>query len=218
MVANKYKGNNMYIFLQKSKGKLFLFSIILSSTIYADISGSAYRDYNLNNVKETLEPGVKNIKVTGYDNSGTIKTTTTDANGAYTLSGLSGSVRVEFSNLPGYLKDGVAGNRKNTSVQFANDGDTIDFALHNPAEYVGDISKAKIVATTLIGGSQTNDTTKVLPSIRVFDYAPNDSTNNDDNVANISLIQDTGNVWGLAYSAKDKKLYSSALLKRHASV
>ena len=198
------------------KNNIFLSSltsvILLSSNLVADVSGMVFRDYNLNTTKDTLEPGVKGIKVTAYP-SGTSTTTATD--GSWTLN-TTGKVRVEFSDLPNYLKNSVAGNINNSSVRFADNGDTINFAVHNPAEYIG--GDIKIIATTVVAGSTSDAGSTDLPTIRAFDYNPTAKDNDDANVLNFATAGDAGNLWGLAYSKDNKIIYASEYLRRHAGV
>ena len=89
---------------KKNIYKLLILSVIATSLVNADISGVVFRDLPVNGttankygVKDTNEFGVAGVTVTGVDSSGTIATAITKANGSYTLTGLSGKVRVEFS-------------------------------------------------------------------------------------------------------------------------
>jgi SdrD B-like domain len=72
------------------------------------VAGTVFRDFNLNGVKDnTNEIGLAGITVKAFNsaNAQVGSTVTTAANGTYSITGLSGSVRVEFSSLPtGYVQ------------------------------------------------------------------------------------------------------------------
>ena len=67
-------------------------ALLLSTTIYSmgAITGTAYRDYNADGIKQGGEPGVANVIVKAYTNSSTgkdskVTETTTGSDGNYTL-------------------------------------------------------------------------------------------------------------------------------------
>ena len=116
---------------------LAIFGLAFGVNAVADVTGTAFRDYDGDGVQDTREPGVAGITVTAYDGAGAqAATTTTATDGSYTLSGTSGAVRVEFTDIPAYLRPGVVGADSATTVQFVNGTDSgVDVALGNPAEF-----------------------------------------------------------------------------------
>ena len=58
------------------------------------IGDTVFEDYNNNGVQDAGEPGIQNVPVALYDSTGTtvLQSTTTDANGIYTFTGLTDDV------------------------------------------------------------------------------------------------------------------------------
>ena len=86
-----------------------------------------------------VNQGIPGVTVTAYDtNNSVVATTTTAANGTYTLSTTAGNYRVEFSNIPNGFFDSVlagAGN-SGTEVQFVADGAAnVNLGLIDPQQY-----------------------------------------------------------------------------------
>lgn len=121
-------------------GTLFLMLPVVGQ---ADISGRVFQDFNANGTFESggsyNELPVVGVSVKAVASSGsTVATSTTDATGAYNLSGLSAatSYRIEFSWLDNQLYPSKSGG---TSVQFAQDGNNnVNLALNYPSQYVND--------------------------------------------------------------------------------
>ena len=107
------------------------------------ISGLVFRDYNASGARDALEPGQANILVTAYDAANVaIATATSDATGAYTLSGLPAGqeVRVEFTIPQSFLRPGRVGTQSVSTVEFVTCGQTgsLDLGVSNPADYCTD--------------------------------------------------------------------------------
>ena len=87
------------------------------------ITGFAFRDYNLNGVEDTLEPGIAGIVVTAYAVGGVTASCETGTDGAYGLTPTGAfPVRLEFA-LPSdghlnFLQPGVKGANSGTTVTF----------------------------------------------------------------------------------------------------
>src|ERR1700742_3811732 len=106
----------------------------------ATLTGTAFRDFNNNGTRDTREPGIAGIAVAAVDQTGATATATTAANGSYSLSGLTGFTRVEFTlpadNSLSFLQPAAAGG---TVVQFiyVNSANTADVGFFNPSDYAG---------------------------------------------------------------------------------
>lgn len=180
----------------------------------ADVSGTVFRDLPVNGAsantygkKDANETGVAGITVNAVDASGTTGSATTTADGTWSISGLSGQVRVVFDNLPSYLKPSEIGDNSATTVQFANEGNNdIDLGVHNPADYSSD--NPLIAIPIFVNGDQTAD----KQTLDVKDYR------NNGILQHIANDTDTGAIWGLAYSPDQKILYASAVLRRHVGL
>jgi hypothetical protein len=97
------------------------------------VSGTVFRDFNLNGVKDNAnEIGLAGVTVKAFkpDNTQVGSTATTAANGTYSITGLSGSVRVEFSGLPTDYVSGPDGSTSGTSVQFVTLSSTVGCSVN----------------------------------------------------------------------------------------
>ncbi len=93
--------------------------LLASSTVYADISGKVFHDFNSNGIQDITEAGVAGVTVTATDAAGNTANATTAADGTYTFpnSGPTASgkqVRLEFSNLPDFANSGNAASGTTT--------------------------------------------------------------------------------------------------------
>jgi len=199
-----------------------LFIVSAVTIIEANITGIVFRDLPLNGTikgvygeyNATMEPGVANVTVTAYAVDGTVVQTKTAADGSYSLITVAGDYRVEFSEWPAYLEESSDANRKNTSVQFVSNDSTVDFGLHNPAEFTGTANPAMVSVVHSAG-----DTSGKYKTLVTFEYNSSGLSNAGIN-SSLDKVADNsiGSVWGLAYARKTKKLYSAAFLKRHVAL
>ena len=197
---------------------------LLSNTVNAQ-SGTVFRDFNSNGVRDAGEPLVAGIKVNAYNTSGALCASTTSAGGTtapnYTLpTTCSGQVRVEFeipstsTNVVGplasidYPSASIAGN--GTSVQFVNSGATnVNFAVNAPSDYCN--TDPKVVTNCYVQGNNTG-TEDVIVS---FPYS---STGDAPTVTHSATANKVGTTWGLAYNKNTKLTFASAFVKRHSGL
>jgi uncharacterized repeat protein (TIGR01451 family) len=207
-------------------GLLFI-SQGLISTAWAGVSGMVYQDLPVNGttlntygVKDANELGVSGITVTAYPDG---LSTTTANDGTWSLA-TTGDVRVEFSNIPQYLKESADGGVGNASVQFISDGGTANLGLHNPTDYSSNVDplislprfEPNIVvgSTALALGSVAYSSTG-LNSDYTNEFgspAAGPVPNADANAGEI------GSVWGTAWQSDQQRLFAGTFLKRHAGL
>lgn len=191
-----------------------------------EITGTVFRDYAADAVKDATDAGLVNIVVTAYDANGNSAATTTDASGAYTLTAssgapgaLSGQVRIEFT-LPtdgslDFLEPTVAGTGSATTVQFADidaGANGVNAGFYNPAQYYG--SDPDLATPRYLNQSVSGD---VLIS---WDY-DNRGSNEDSgwvSPTNEARNNEIGSTWGLAYRRVSDELFAAAFIKRHTSM
>jgi len=195
-----------------------LCSMLLTSVfIQADISGTVYKDIPLNGtipnkygLKDSNEKGLSGITITAYDSdNNVVATTNSDSNGTWSLN-TNGKVRVEFTNIPSYLKE----SKGQSSVQFVDDNtENINLALYTPSEYATEINNN--IAMTL----QPNAIAVNGASLKIMDKdtIPNGESNSDIETTD-TPIEETGSVWGLAYNNTDNTFYTTAVVRRHVAV
>ncbi|MBP7699877.1 MAG: DUF11 domain-containing protein [Saprospiraceae bacterium] len=205
--------------------KLLFISVLnlISIVISAQVSGTVFRDFNSNGTKDNTstfnEIGLAGVTVTAYDASGaSVGTTTSAADGSYTIAGVSGAVRVEFTGLQTGDYSSKSGG---TSVQFVTAPITgVDFAVNNFLDYS---SPNPTLAEPVL--SFGHYSTNANPAIVNYEYSAgavavtaNTRPPNYNLPAYevIAAANQVGAVWGLAYNSSTKDLFCSAFQKRHA--
>ena len=198
--------------------------LLLSTIVYADIGGVVFQDLPLNGtnlnsygVKDSNELGVAGVSVTGVDSSGNKVTATTASDGSYVLQGLNGKVRVEFSNIPSYLKESPSNSVNNSSVRFVNDGDSnVDFGVHNPSEYNPGLDKTAFAVSAQRPWASAASTSNKNYAVLSLPYSATGQAQPSVN-KDVSFEQ-IGTTWGAAYQKNSGILYESAFLKRHSGL
>ncbi|MBC8152077.1 MAG: hypothetical protein H7Z72_04130, partial [Bacteroidetes bacterium] len=103
----------------------------------AQITGTVFRDYNANGIRDAGEPGKNDVVVKAFLSSGAVAgNATTDANGAYSLapSGVA-PFRIEFTSIGTNYFEGSAGPGSGTSVQFVYTANAkADLGVYNATE------------------------------------------------------------------------------------
>ena len=135
--------------IQFSAIRLWLLSVLLLLPILASaqVTGTVFRDFNGNGVKDTNEPLVSDVTVNAYSSAGTLCGTATTAGATapnYSLTGCgTGSVRVEFI-IPstgicansGIDFSALGGATYGSSIQFVNGNSTnVNFGLYNANDF-----------------------------------------------------------------------------------
>ncbi len=210
------------------KNKIFFsafnLSILTSSFLYADVSGIVFKDIPVNGVtlnsygvKDSNEIGVEGIKVTAYPGG---ITTTTATDGSWSLATTS-DVRVEFTNIPSYLKESSSGVAKSSSVQFITNGGTANFALHDVNDY-SNIAQPPYVTNILSGGSNIESTIPSLVRNNYTDSGLNANHKTYDGNQGTGPVpitdaeaKDIGSVWGKGFQTSKQRMFVSSVLWRH---
>ncbi|MCU0468547.1 MAG: hypothetical protein MUF58_08090 [Arcicella sp.] len=214
----------------------------ISTPTNAQVSGTVFRDYNGNGTKETYELGVSGISVRAYNNAGTVfGPVLTNTTGAYTISGVSGKVRVEFSipNTVGCFNEKMESGYVSggSSVQFVTAPiNNVNFSIHAPAEY--SIDNPTFLTTCFVGGSilldnsvkyngiqigvkdmdavvsSKYDNTKKVTDATLGVSRPTNSPPVTPNNTYLASAKQVGAVWGVAYQRQTDKAFVSAIMKR----
>jgi hypothetical protein len=200
------------------------------------ITGTVFRDFNANGVKDTLDPGQAGVEVRAVDrNNVASPTVTSAANGTYTLN-LNGmgnaaadTYRVEFTlpaALAAYLKPGqvpdpatVGTIRNGSDVQFIVAGSAaasnVGFAVENPAQYCQ--NNPNLAATCFSGiGSSTNRS-----SLEQFSYTSGTTSTTSNALVAIPAPTDlafrntTGSIGPLTHHRATGNIFAAAFAKRH---
>ncbi len=187
----------------------------------ANLGGIVWQDYNANGVKDASETvGIPNITVQVYDCNGLmVASDVTDNYGNWYVNpaGISFPVRVEFSNLPAWANSTFNGTNSATSVQFvAAASCAVHFGVANPADYCGASNPLIVVACYESGNAFYGATGNENKGIISFPY--NSSGPTPTGINGVAKIYEVGTVWGMGWQRKNKRMFTSALLKRHSGL
>jgi LPXTG-motif cell wall-anchored protein len=199
-----------------------------------------FRDFDADGLWDSGEPGQSGITVSatcvsdnGVDATssfddvyGPTTSTTTAANGSYTLSGpdVRGLCRVEFAipaNLQAFLQPGaatqavVAPNSAGSFVQFVDStlNPKVTTAVNNASDYTNPTSTPDVVVGLQDAGDSNNGSAHASSFATVYSTEYTGTTLTSKATANA-----TGSIWGIAVQASSDTIFASALLKRHSGM
>ncbi|MBO0933225.1 Ig-like domain-containing protein [Fibrella aquatilis] len=185
------------------------------------LGGAVYYDFDANGQRAVSETvGVPNVTVTAYPKAGAPLTTTTDAFGQFNLAvpPTSYPVRLEYTQIPQFLsggRSGPNGSGSRTTVQFlsaptcqANLGvlNQNEFCDANPII----MTPCYVNGDPLVAGTAGTDPAMVGLPYNSTGRAPAKTFM----VPNSSL----GATWATAYNKSTKRLFTSAVVRRHAGL
>lgn len=200
---------------------------INSQTIQAQctgITGTVFRDFNLNGKKDAYDIGLAGVTVKTFNiaNAQIGATAITTANGTYSITGATGQVRVEFSGLPVGYVSGPDGTNNSTSVQFVTaNACNVDYGVNQPEDFCAKEGVQPKVAVPCFANGKydalgTNGA-GLEDALVSFAY---DKTGDKATSGNapflISNYNKIGAVWGMAYNRYNKTLFTTAFMKRHS--
>ena len=180
-----------------------------------DVSGSVFRDFNANGVKDTREPGQSGITVTAFGTNGAVYgPVVTDAAGAYTISGVPAGekLRVEASGLASWLSPSPVGSANGSLVRFATAGDTsVNMAVMNPADYCQ--SNPDLILPCFLNGAQA-ESDNVLYRLPFGGATASGSTGG----TGIAAANQIGTTYGVAYQRSNNRAFASSYVRRHTGI
>ncbi len=205
----------------------FLLALSVSSVLYGQVTGTVFRDFNGDGIRQTNEPLVSGVTVNVYDASNALCATAVTAGSTapnYSAAGCgTGPVRVEFV-LPtsGACVDSdidfsaISGAVYGTSVQFVNGNSTnVNFAVHYPGSYNLGASNTNLYVPCYLNGNPLGGGSSGTSDWFVgFPYLSSGTTPPPSKVNGTQL----GATWGTAYSRQAGVIFTSAFLKRHAGL
>lgn len=229
-------------FVPVLKSGVFFVILLLSlfgTEVEAQISGTAFRDYNGNGIKEGGEPGVKDILVKFYSNAvlpakdQLVGTTTTNAAGAYTFNPPTYPIRVEFTIPSNGACDLMAGqdfpagngDTYGTSVQLLSGPGTANFIVVYPVDFALDDNPEVYVPCYTIGDPLAGGNSGEADALVSFNYLDSGyGSNSGRGPTNpvgpphgvLALAKQIGSTYGLAYSRQANLIFTSAFMKRHS--
>ncbi len=207
-------------------GSCLLLGVLFTATASAQtITGTVFRDYDASGTRGGLEPGVGGISVTAYDSSGaSVGSTASLLDGTYSLAvsvGAGTALRIEFTNVPGFLQSGAIGAGSRSRVTFRQSGDSgVDLALQNPAQYC---NQDPLLATPCwVSGDQIAGDGAGIDALVTLPYngygqpaSAGTDRNQPSNPVPLAVASQIGTTWGLAYQRESGILLAAAAVRRH---
>jgi hypothetical protein len=188
------------------------------SVLSAQVSGKVFRDYNGNGVKDNTasfdETFVQGVEVKAYSAAGTQVggTQTTNASGAYSFTGLTFPVRIEFGNFLTGDFSGPLSSQSASSVQFYSAATTTaNLGINYPAHYCQG-------NPYLISPCYVNNRPTGASGNEVIVKYPNTASGTTSVNTYLAQAQDVGSTWGLAFNKSQQVIYASAFVKRHVAL
>jgi hypothetical protein len=226
----------MKTFLPVNNGKLLLamLFIFIATSSKAQISGSVFRDFNGNGIKNSSvtfnDKTEAGIIATAYNSANVaIASYKTNAAGNYNIpaggpayNGTPGSntgsvpngtaVRIEFSGLKSGDFPAPAGADNKGDVQYTvSPASNINFAVSYPHEY-SQTNPRLVTNVYKKGGAPATE-----PVIVSVDYNATGGSKNFPNISNEADQSQLGATYGLAYHRLSNTLFASSYQKRHTS-
>ena len=200
--------------------KKALLFILLSLSVFGDIGGIVFKDFNLNGIKDPEDSGLSNIPLKATCDDGSIHNTTTGDCGVYNFALGTNITRCRIEVDPSGAGFGSAENGQGGSaaplVSFSTNGNLEhNISIASPATYCQD--KPNVLMAALPGG---NDGSKGNPEDHgvLFSLPTPDVGVFDRNYSKRTLLQtrsDLGAIWGLAYKKSTKAVYAASVIKRY---
>jgi len=217
---------NYSTFRSKLPPILLLYFLSVIGFKVAAQSGKVFRDYNADGVKQTTEPLIAGVTVKAYNTGNTECATATSlatADGSgnnYSLTGCSGSVRVEFT-IPDagcglnpavdYTSGG--GTAYGSSVQFVtSSSNNVNFAVNAPEDYFTSADNPKLFVPCYLNGDPANT------NVAAGDAFVNVKFDATGSITKVATAGQIGSTWGVADSKQANKVFTSAFLKRHVGL
>ncbi|NID12918.1 hypothetical protein F7231_22290 [Fibrella aestuarina] len=188
----------------------------------AGLGGTVYKDFNADGIHQSGEStGLPDIVVQAITSNGSVLATSTDSLGRYTLAvpAQAYPVRVEFSNVPTYAGNGTpAGTDGRTTVQFVGSPNCgVDLGVLNAQEHCQTdpfiIVPCFVNGDPLPGGSPAG----VLDAIVAFPYSLRGNKDMS-RMTPLATASQVGSLWGTAYNKFTKRLFTSAVMRRHVGL
>jgi protocatechuate 3,4-dioxygenase beta subunit len=215
--------------LQHRGLKSFMLSLLASSWLLADISGTVYKDFNLNGQKDGGDAFVSGVSIKAVCEDGNTYNATTDTNGAYTLTGFPAGNKCRVEVDPSSAGVGSGPNALGSAplVDMVTDGSTHHVSVGSPATYCQtnpDVIMAAMpgyhtpgsYGSGQAGGQpphQDAGTVFMVPAPSTGEFNANGTIGSKRTT--IATFGQTGAIWGSAWKKGAKSLFVSATLKRY---
>lgn len=182
------------------------------------LGGNVFEDFNCNGTDDTNEPGVQGVQVQVYDcNNALVGTSSSDSDGDWQVCGLTDGVAYRIEHI---LPEAIAcwatpthvGTDNGSDIQFVTAPACTKFSVSSPTDYCQ--ANPFLVTPCYVNGAVSG----TGPTDVLVRWSYNNSGNGPDDLTEIAAKDEIGATWGLAYASSTKKVYTSAVLKRHVGM
>ncbi len=218
-------------FFNIKKCVFVLFLFMLHSSISAQISGTVFRDYNLDGVKNNSavynEPFEAGINVKATLPSGVSFTTTTNIAGSFSFTAIQiptgTKVRLEFYGLKAGDFSSLSGAAGNTDVQFVTAPNAlITYGINAPDDYWDNVTtpNPSLMVVNSRRGTPNSAYAGQYSLLEINNNSsgpvspPNSEIVNIDTSKHVTLHSQTGSVCGMTVQNKQQRIFLSSILKR----
>lgn len=192
----------------------------------APVGGTVYRDANANGRRDAGEVGQGAVTVTATDTAGASISTTSAANGSYSLAVASlgdGPYRIEFSGWAAHLRSGPHGDDNSTSIHVAAAGAAVDFGVVDPEDYCQ--TDPRLAVSCFVSGAPGGAALTTSASFPFSAGAAEKSVHNLDlpgpagsdspDETRLTTLGQTGSVYGQGWHRASSSLYLAAYAKKY---
>ena len=197
-----------------------------------ELGGTVFFDYNADGVHDAGEfNGAASVTVTAIDKNGATYLATSDSDGRYEFSAANSNaiaaadypVRLEFTNLPalGFSTTTPSGTSNGTSVQFASAAQCgVDVGVMDQNGFC-QANPLVILPCYVNGDPAPNVNTSDAGDVDALIAFPYNIANGGPTPASMSHLataRQVGSLWGVSYNKFTKRLFTSAMLRRHVGL
>ncbi|MEL7021746.1 MAG: SdrD B-like domain-containing protein, partial [Bacteroidota bacterium] len=188
------------------------------------LGGQSFEDFNRNGRNDIHEYGVAGIEVHLFDGRGNpVGMTITDADGDWQVCNLTDGApyRVEFrlpTSLSCWATPTQVGADGRSDVQIRTVPDCAYFGLSNAQDYCQE-NPTVYVPCFVNGEAGAGGTADGLDALVGFDYQSNGEPGSADYTGDpihLAFLPEIGATWGMAYDRFERRIFTSAVLKRHS--
>ena len=197
-------------------------STVLTSMVSADITGVVYKDFDFNGQKDGGDAVVSGVTITASCVGVADIVTTTDANGAYTITGMAQGTSCRIEADPSNAGVGSGANALGSAplVDFVADGSVHNISTASPATYCQASPDVVLGATPGFHDGSSGRTSPdgygtiyKVPTPNIGSFNANATI--DSKRDTLSAFEDTGAIWGLAWKKGTKDIFAAATIKRY---
>jgi hypothetical protein len=213
-----------------AKNLLLVLGLLFCSKnmVFSQVSGTIYQDYNQNATQEIgampSEKGIAGVKAYAFSSANVaIDSSTTAANGTYSMPNATGMVRVEF-RYPNFYFPTYGSAINNTIRIVSAPAANVNLGLHLPGKYCN--ADPEILVNCYVFGDQITGPYKDNEVLLSFPYLAGAPASVNTAIVDYTLpathaytvtAKELGPTWGIGFRKTTSEIFTGAAVKRHMS-